>query len=227
MTLDTQKVILFTSVYFLLSTPLFALPKSFVYLDQIEPQIHQDMRYAGRNNFTGKKVSGYKSGRCILTNRAASQLKKVQSEARNLGYDLQVFDCYRPQKAVQAFVRWSQDSQDIATKSQYYPNEKKSTLFDKGYIARYSGHSRGSTVDLTLVKAGAPEETVSMGTPFDFFDSKAHVFYPKLSKQQLKNRMLLRKLMTKNGFRPYHKEWWHFTLRNEPFPRSYFNFSVQ
>ncbi|KTD65336.1 M15 family metallopeptidase [Legionella spiritensis] len=234
----------------LTSTCLHALPPGFVYLQDVAPEIIEDIRYAGSGNFIGKPVPGYQSGRCILTIAAARHLADVQKEAMKKGYRVKVYDCYRPTRAVNAFYQWSQNPNDTRMKRYYYPREEKKTLFAKGYIARHSGHSRGSTLDLTLVKL-SPENSVSdktrttsircfgkttkyiddgtinTGTRFDCLDKSAHVFYPDLSEQQHKNRLFLRRLMIQNGFTPYNKEWWHFTLSQEPYPHSYFNFPVQ
>lgn len=215
---------------------VYALPKGFVYLDEVAPDIIEDIRYAGHNNFVGSPIPGYLMPRCILTRRAAEKLQRAQADISSRGYRLKVYDCYRPQMSVDAFNRWSQDDKDTRMKALFYPNEAKNKLFSKGYIARYSGHSRGSTVDITLVKIpqrnkrGATNQhhrSINMGTRFDYFDKSTHVFYPGLNQEQLNNRMLLRRLMIKFDFVPYHKEWWHFTLRDEPYPRSYFNFPVQ
>ncbi len=213
----------------------WALPQGFVYLHQVDPDIIEDMRYATSYNFTGRPVPGYLAPKCILSKPAARQLKKVQKAANKIGYRLKVFDCYRPQKAVKAFVGWSQRVKDNQMKPWFYPDEEKSTLFSKGYIAEYSGHTRGSTLDLTLVKSGdypsncnykTCPPSIDMGTPFDYFDHKAHVFAKGLTQTQKQNRMLLRRLMKQYGFRPYSKEWWHFTLNNEPYKRQYFDFNV-
>nr|WP_042238661.1 M15 family metallopeptidase [Legionella oakridgensis] len=218
---------------------MFALPNNFVYLHDVAPNIIEDMRYAGNNNFVGTPIPGYLAPRCILTRAAAIQLQKAQLAIARQGYRLKVYDCYRPQMAVNAFNLWSKDLNDTRMKQRFYPHEPKKTLFDKGYIALYSGHSRGSTVDITLIKTSNANKTnqkndnlgknhpIDMGTPFDYFDKSAHVFYRGLSKQQLKNRMLLRTLMMTYGFKPYPKEWWHFTLDNEPYPHTYFNFPVK
>ena len=221
---------------FCLMLPVYALPDGFVHLHEVAPNIIEDMRYATNDNFTGHTVPGYWKATCIVTKKAAEQLKKVEMAAEKMGYNLKVYDCYRPQRAVTAFYQWSQNPKDLATKKTYYPYEKKKNLFKKGYIARHSGHSRGSTVDLTLVPKkqakfkscakGPCPESIDMGTPFDFFDSRTHVFSKKITKTQQKNRMILRQLMTKHGFKPYGKEWWHFTLRQEPYPKNYFNFPV-
>ena len=232
----------------MLTMPLsFSLPSGFVYLKDIAPGIQQNMRYATTQNFVGRPIVGYQSGQCILTSQAARALKKAQQTAQKLGYGLKVYDCYRPQMAVNDFYRWSQNRQISRYNPQYYPRVKKSQLFNKGYIARYSGHSRGSTVDLTLSPlknkkrilpsqalkrcyAASPEylndNSIDMGTRFDCLDPSAHFHYSKQSSKQLHNKRLLRQLMRQAGFKPYHKEWWHFSLGQEPYPKRYFNFVV-
>ncbi|KTD28111.1 M15 family metallopeptidase [Legionella israelensis] len=237
---------IFSLAIWFIASHAFALPRGFVYLHQIAPDIEQDMRYAQDNNFTGHPVPGYKSGVCILTRKAAEKLKLVQNAAYQQGYQLKVYDCYRPETSVRAFYQWSQNKSDTRTKARFYPREKKYNLFRKGYIASYSGHSRGSTVDLTLVKIGKNQQpkhplqrcydktarylddnSINMGTRHDCFDVSAHYHYTGLSNTQKKNRRRLRTLMTTYGFQPYSKEWWHFSLRNEPFPKTYFDFPVQ
>lgn len=227
----------------------FALPQGFVYLDQIAPSIIIDMRYASPDNFTGRPVKGYLKPRCILSLPAASQLAKVQRAALKKGYTLKVYDCYRPQRAVNDFFAWSRRDDDTKLKNDYYPRIKKKNLFEKGYIAKYSGHSRGSTVDLSLVQTNvkpppkadsnkssqAPcydskrrrDNSIDMGTNFDCLDPSAHRRYRFLSAKARSNRKLLLSLMRPFGFRPYSKEWWHFTLRHEPYPRHYFDFPVR
>ncbi|MCW8449744.1 M15 family metallopeptidase [Legionella quinlivanii] len=234
-------------LFFLIQVPCFALPSDFVYLHDTAPDIIEDLRYADSHNFTGKVVPGYLSGRCILTRQAANHLAKIEAQAKHLGYTLKVYDCYRPTKAVKAFYNWSQNIKEDSEKPYYYPRVEKSELFEKGYIALSSGHSRGSTVDLTLVSLSSrnkrtsrpdtacfgksrnyqDDNSINTGTRFDCLDPSAHVFYKELSAEQKKNRLLLRTLMIKGGFKPYAKEWWHFTLKDEPFPKTYFNFSVK
>lgn len=239
-----RKLIGFFFLFFTLSS-VQALPRHFVYLHEIAPSVKIDMRYASANNFTAKQVPGYEKPTCILTEEAAQALAKIQKQANQLGYSLKVYDCYRPTRAVQAFYRWSQ-TDDRATKPYYYPRVAKNQLFAEGYIALSSSHSRGSTVDLTLVRrpiqqeqkkatiqcygkdtAYLNDESIDTGTRFDCLDPAAHVFYPNLAKLQKRNRMLLRRLMLKNGFNPYPQEWWHFTLKNEPYPNRYFDFTVR
>lgn len=202
------------------------MPKEFVYLEDIESSIQKDLRYLSDKNFIGKPIDGYQNNCVIVSKETAIALKKVQTILLEKGYSLKVFDTYRPQQAVDHFVRWAKVLNDTLMKSEYYPNVPKSELFNQGYIASKSGHTRGSTVDLTIVDVQTQKE-LDMGSPYDFFGVESHPFYSKISKNQKENRMLLRKVMLENGFKPYENEWWHFTLRNEPFPNTYFNFVVE
>jgi len=199
------------------------IPKGFTYLADVSPSIQIDLRYAGNNNFVGSTIDGYTTTNLILTRPAAKQLHRVQKDLNKLGLGLKVFDGYRPQRAVNHFKRWAKDLNDTLQKRAYYPREQKRDLFKHGYIASRSGHSRGSTVDLTLVYLSTGEE-VDMGFPFDFFGKESGAYYLNISLQQRKNRALLRAIMLKHSFRSYAKEWWHFTLKNEPFPKTYFDF---
>jgi len=206
------------------------LPDGFVYCEAAVPGIVTEMRYATAHNFTGAPVEGYLKPRCILTGKAALALKGVQDELRPFGLGLKVFDAYRPQRAVDNFVRWAKDVDDTRMKREFYPEVSKKDLFVEDYIAARSGHSRGSTVDLTLVALNgsvAAGRELDMGTPFDFFGPESWPAHADLAPQQRANRLLLQQLMRKAGFRPYSKEWWHFTLELEPFPDTYFNFPVQ
>ncbi|MBT8399745.1 MAG: M15 family metallopeptidase [Rhodothermia bacterium] len=202
-------------------------------VSKLDPTIVIDMRYAGPDNFVGQKIDGYESAVCLLTPHAAEALTRVNRDLSGLGYRLVVFDCYRPQRAVDHFVRWSRYPLETATKEEYYPRVEKKRLFSLGYIASRSGHSRGSTVDAGLMKvdedsAGSVRLTpVDMGTPFDFFDERSHTDAPGLTPDQRMHRDLLRSVMDEYGFRNYRKEWWHFTLRGEPFPDSYFDVVVR
>lgn len=204
------------------------LHKGFVDAAEVVPSLVVDVRYATENNFVGRPVDGYAAPRCVITSEAAAALKGVQDELVPYGLSLKVFDAYRPQTAVDHFVRWSQDAADLRTKAEYYPDVAKQELFREGYIASRSSHSRGSTVDLTIVSLvdGEAGEELDMGTPFDFFGHQSWVDSAEVTPQQRANRLLLRGLMLKHGFRPYNKEWWHFTLVDEPFPRTYFDFPV-
>lgn len=201
------------------------LPEGFVFLTDIDPSIHQDMRYAGSNNFIGSPITGYLAPVCIITERAARALAAIQRELERQGLSLLVYDCYRPQRAVNHFVRWSQDETDQMNKPQYYPRVDKRDFFRKGYVMQHSGHTRGSTVDLTIVNAttGAP---LDMGTHFDFMDMLSHPANRQITRKQYQNRQLLRRLMFQHGFVGIATEWWHFTLQQEPYPETYFDFPV-
>jgi zinc D-Ala-D-Ala dipeptidase len=189
------------------------------------PGLVIDIRYAGSHNFVGRPIDGYHASRCLLTQSAADALAKVARDVATRGLVIKVFDCYRPARAVADFVRWARDSRDQAAKAEFYPAVDKRTLFRDGYIAARSGHSRGSTVDLTLARAGDGE--LDMGTPFDFFSPKSWSADSTIAADEHVNRMLLKAAMQRRGFRSYAKEWWHFTLRNEPFPDTYFDVPVQ
>ena len=203
----------------------YNLEKGFVYLSDINSSIIVDLKYYSSNNFTGKFVEGYNSNKAILTKEAAVALSNVQDDLNKIGYSLILYDAYRPQSAVDFFVKWSQNINDTIYKNTYYPNIKKSELFKLGYIAYKSGHSRGSTVDVSLVEIESKKE-IDMGTIFDYFGVESHTFFNNLSKKQKLNRLILYEAMSDNGFKNYSKEWWHFTLKNEPFQK-YFDFPVK
>ncbi|WP_117884466.1 M15 family metallopeptidase [Aureibaculum luteum] len=202
------------------------LPKGFVYAKEVIPKLRTDLRYYSENNFIGKPIDGYNKPKCILTKEAAQALKKVQQDFEKLGFGLLVFDAYRPQRAVNQFVKWAQDTTDTKMKHQYYPNIDKKDLFKEEYIAAKSGHSRGSTVDLTIVslKTG---HILDLGSDFDLFDKKSHVNFKNVTKNQRSIRLMLQRRMVKYGFKPHEKEWWHFTLAKEPYPDTYFDFSIE
>lgn len=205
-----------------------ALPRGFVHVDEIIPDIRTELRYATDHNFVGEKIDGYLRPRPILTREAAVALQKVQGELRRFGLGLKLFDAYRPQQAVDHFVRWAGDLNNTRMKGEFYPGVRKKDLFRDDYIAYKSGHSRGSTVDLTIVPLGdlsAPE--LDMGSGFDFFGPASWPEYGAVSPEQRAHRMLLQSLMKQFGFKPYSREWWHFTLENEPYPDTYFNFPVR
>lgn len=210
-----------------LSSNAWALPSGFIYLDQVSPTIVTQLRYSTSNNFVGKPVQGYLANRTIVTEPTAVALSNVQKELNAYGLGLLIFDAYRPQQAVNNFVVWAEDTADTKTKPQYYPNVNKRDLFKEGYIAEKSGHSRGSTVDLTIVQLGNSVKQLDMGSSFDYFGPQSWPDYANISSQQKANRLLLRTIMMKYGFVPYEKEWWHFTLKDEPFPDTYFDFLVQ
>jgi zinc D-Ala-D-Ala dipeptidase len=189
------------------------------------PGLVTDIRYAGSHNFVGRPIDGYHASRCLLTQSAADALAKVARDVATRGLVIKVFDCYRPARAVADFVRWARDPRAQAAKAEFYPDVDKRTLFRDGYIASHSGHSRGSTVDLTLARAGGAE--LDMGTPFDFFSPRSWTAAPSVTAEQHANRMQLAAAMQHRGFRGYPREWWHFTLRNEPFPDTYIDVPVQ
>ena len=207
-------------------TNVSTLPPGFVYIADIIPEAVQDIRYYDDNNFMGCPADGYETPVAILTKEAALALKNVSDMCRSMGYGLKIFDAYRPQAAVNHFVRWSKVPQDTVNQTLFYPNINKSKLFSLGYLSSKSGHSRGSTVDLTLIDLATGEE-LDMGTPFDFLDARSHFNAKGLANEQIYNRSLLRSLMEKYGFKAYGKEWWHFTLIDEPFPKTYFDFPVR
>lgn len=203
-------------------------PADFVNAATVVPGLVVEMRYAGSHNFTARPVDGYEAPHCLLTRQAANALAEVAGDLAPRGLVIKVFDCYRPVRAVANFVRWARDLDDRAAKAEFYPNVDKATLFRDGYIASHSGHSRGSTMDLTLAKTdGAGPRELDMGTHFDFFSPKSWTADRTINPAQHANRMLLATAMGRRGFRGYDKEWWHFTLRGEPFPKTYFDFPVQ
>jgi len=201
------------------------LPKGFVYVEDVVPTIKVDLRYFSDNNFLGKPVDGYKKEVAILTVQAAEALKNAQEELKQYNLSIMIYDSYRPQTAVNHFVRWARDLNDTINKIAFYPKVKKQHLFQEGYISSQSGHSRGSTMDITLVDINTCEP-LDMGSPYDFFGPESWIANNDLTAQQRANRMLLQTIMLKHGFRFYTKEWWHFTLRGEPFPDTYFDFPV-
>ena len=202
------------------------LPQGFCYLDKIVPTAVYDARYYGNNNFVGKRVGGYRIPRIILTAKAAQALSRVQDDLVPFGLGLKIFDGYRPQQAVNHFMRWAKDLKDTAMKEQFYPDVLKENLFRDGYIASRSGHSRGSTVDLTIIDLETGRE-LDMGTPFDYFDPRSWPERIDFPVHVRANRSLLRHVMAVHGFKPLQEEWWHFTLRDEPYPDTYFDFPVQ
>jgi D-alanyl-D-alanine dipeptidase len=200
--------------------------KGFVYVKDVIPDVKYEIRYAGSNNFLGRPVKGYYTAEAILTKEAATALKKVQDELKTKGYGLKIFDAYRPQHAVNDFIAWAKDLSDTINKRVFYPNVPKSELFKRGYIASRSGHSRGSTVDLTIVNLKTGKE-LDMGSPYDFFGEISHHDAKGITTMQKQNRELLRKVMEKHGFKSYSVEWWHYTLQVEPYPETYFDFPVK
>jgi D-alanyl-D-alanine dipeptidase len=202
------------------------MPKGFVYVKDIIPNVVFDIRYFGKYNFIGSPIDGYYAPKAILSKEAAESLKKVQIELNKYSLGIKVFDAYRPQSAVNHFIRWSKNIQDTKMKNEFYPNEDKKNLFAMGYLAEKSGHSRGSTVDLTLIDLKTGSE-LDMGSTFDFLDKISASEYQSIAYHQRANRLLLRNVMEKHGFKYYSKEWWHFTLIKEPYPKTYYNFPVK
>jgi len=239
-------------IFFLIfSLNLFSqeIPKEFVEIREVIPDIILDLRYLTNHNFLGVPVDGYKAEKCFITKAAADSLAKVQAELSRFNLSLKVYDAYRPQQAVDHFVRWAKDLSDTITKKEFYPTLDKSQLFIDGYIAEKSGHSRGSTIDLTIVPIPLPSQSnfdvknqcecyksiekrfndnsIDMGSGFDCFNNISHAENKQITTQQRANRLLLKSLMEKYGFRGIKEEWWHFTLRNEPYPNTYFDFVIE
>jgi len=203
------------------------MPPDFVRLSEAAPDIMQEIRYYSTYNFVGERIPGYEAPEAILVKPAADSLIAVNRELMTMGYRLKVMDAYRPQRAVDFFVRWAMDQSDERMKPYFYPDCPKNELFHRGYLSRRSGHTRGATVDVTLFDMRLGRE-VDMGTPYDLLGLPSHFAYTEgLSQQQLEMRRLLRSVMCKHGFKPIACEWWHFTLVNEPYPVSSFNFPVQ
>ena len=207
-------------------TPDITMDSSgFVLLSDYVPGIIQEIRYFSTYNFVGERVDGYEEPISLLTKEAARALKDVANMANVQGYRLKIFDAYRPAKAVKHFVLWEIEDLDQKMKTFFYPDIDKHDLFKLGYIASQSSHSRGSTVDLTLVDMDTGKE-LDMGSPFDFFDEISHPDYKGITEEQYNNRMTLQKLMVGGDFEPIDTEWWHFTLKDEPYPATYFEFPV-
>lgn len=200
-------------------------PSGFVLLSDHVPGIVQEIRYFSTYNFVGERIDGYEQPCAIITREAARALKSVSHELIVQGYRMKVYDCYRPACAVKHFVMWGIEDTDIRMKEYFYPDLVKQELFAKGYIASQSGHSRGSTIDLTLLDMKTGKE-VDMGSPFDMFSEVSHPDYRGITEEQYANRMILRNVMLRNGFVPIDCEWWHFTLADEPYPDTYFEFPV-
>jgi zinc D-Ala-D-Ala dipeptidase len=226
------------------------MPAGFVDVKKTIPSVQLDIRYSGQHNFVGERIDGYHAPKCILTRQAATALARVQQALKPFSLSLKIYDGYRPQRSVDHFVRWAKEIDDTKTKKEFYPTMEKRNLFKDEYIALKSGHSRGSTVDLTLVSVPAIEQRpwrpgdpleacyapveirfrdngLDMGTGFDCFHELSHTVNAKIGRQQRANRLLLRTIMEQQGFVNYEKEWWHFTLRNEPFPKTFFDFVIE
>jgi len=226
------------------------MPENFVDVTTVIPHISLEMRYFGPHNFLGTQVEGYHAPKCLLTVEAAKALLEVQKELEPFSLGLKIYDCYRPQRAVDHFVRWAKNIDDTKMKQEFYPTVDKKNLFRDGYIADKSSHSRGSTVDLTIIALPAAaqesyttgqklracylekkqrfgDNSIDMGTGFDCFHELSHTANQKIGVQQRINRLLLKTLMEKHGFKNYDLEWWHYTLKNEPYPDTYFDFPIE
>lgn len=202
-------------------------PEEFVLLTDVIPDAILEIRYYSTYNFVGSRIDGYEQPIALLTKEAAKALKEVSDDVKEKGYRLKIYDAYRPQTAVNHFVRWAKSDNDTIMKQYFYPMLKKNRLFPEYYIAAKSGHSRGSTVDLTLFDMNTEKE-LDMGGTFDWFGEESHPDYKAtLTEEQLKNRMILRDAMIRHGFEPVYTEWWHFTLKNEPYPDTYFDYPVK
>lgn len=200
-------------------------PSGFVVLTDFIPQIVQEIRYYSTYNFVGDRIDGYEEPCALLTLEAARALKAVSNEMIVHGYRLKVFDAYRPVSAVSHFILWGIEDQDVRMRPYFYPALEKQELFARGYIAKRSSHSRGSAVDLTLLDMRTGKE-LDMGSPFDLFSEVSHPDCRTITDEQYENRMLLQKAMVRNGFLPLDCEWWHFCLKDEPYPDTYFTFPV-
>ncbi len=204
---------------------MMSIHPGFVYLDEALPDAVMEIRYHSSYNFVGESIDGYCVPRAMLTKEAAAALRLVSDDLKARGLRLVIYDGYRPQRAVDHFVRWAADTADTRMKAVFYPEVDKAELFEKGFIARRSGHSRGSTVDLTLLDEQTGQR-LDMGGPFDYFGERSHPDFAGITPAQHENRMLLQSAMRKRGFRPLSTEWWHFTLDNEPWPDTYFDFPI-
>ena len=225
------------------------VPDGFVWLKDVDPTIEQDIRYYGSHNFLGRPVAGYEAPECILTREAAEALMAIQAELAQSRLSLKVYDCYRPQRAVDDFIAWADVVEDQATKAAFYPRVDKARFFELGYVAKKSGHTRGSTVDVAIVPVGHPaapayapgdelvdcalpadrrfaDPTLDFGTGFDCMDEKSHHGNEAVAPVARGNRLILKDIMERYGFSPYAEEWWHYTLKSEPFPETYFDFPV-
>ena len=200
-------------------------PSNFVLLTDYVPQAIQEIRYYSTYNFVGERIDGYEEPVALITTEAARALKNAANELSVMGYRLKIFDAYRPTTAVKHFVFWALEDEDVRMKPFFYPEIEKAETIERGYIATKSSHSRGSTVDLTLLDMKTGYE-VDMGSPFDYFGERSHPDYRGITDEQYEMRMLLQKAMVRSGFEPYDCEWWHFTLIDEPFPDAYFSFPV-
>ena len=221
-----MKKLLFLLFLFLNNCNTSDVPSNFSKIERIKPPILIDIRYSGSDNFLGRTVIGYESPKNVLTNEVIEALTRIQKILSKNGLGIKLYDGYRPQKSVNDFIEWSNKISDTLTKQKYYPDEKKDSLIIKGYIAKKSAHSRGSTIDVTLIYTDSINygKELDMGSGWDFFGIKSWIDYDSISDLQKKNRNYLQNIMNQNGFRSYSKEWWHFTLIDEQYPNTYFDF---
>lgn len=201
-------------------------PEDFIDLKTAIPNCQINLKYYGKDNFVGQRIVGYNSEIVLLTRRTAMALKKVHEKLALKGYGLKIFDGYRPVRSVNAFFEWGLEEESGLTKDDFYPDLTRTEIFEKGFIASPSAHSRGSTVDLTLIDRKTNQE-LDMGGTFDYFSEVSYFEYANLTDQQKKNRILLQDVMVAEGFVPFKYEWWHFTLENEPYPDCYFDFEIR
>ncbi|MBO9609696.1 MAG: D-Ala-D-Ala dipeptidase VanX [Paenibacillaceae bacterium] len=201
------------------------MENGFVFIDEMLPGVRWDAKYATWDNFTGKPVDGYEVNRIVGTRALANALSETQKQAAALGYGLLLWDGYRPKRAVDCFLRWSEQPEDNLTKDKFYPNIERTEMIAKGYVAARSSHSRGSAIDLTLYELDSGA-LVSMGGGFDLMDERSHHAAQGITGTEAHNRFLLRSIMENSGFEPYRFEWWHYVLRSEPYPDHYFDFPV-
>ena len=201
------------------------MPSDFTLITDVVPDAILEIRYYSTYNFVGERIDGYMAPVAIMTVKAANALKEVSDELAEKGYRLKIYDAYRPQRAVNHFIRWAENVEDVRMKPYFYPDVPKSELFERQYIMARSGHSRGSTVDLTLLDMKTGKD-LDMGGVFDWFGELSHPDYENITPQQKANRLILREAMLKHGFAPLDSEWWHFTLKNEPYPDTYFDFPI-
>lgn len=222
-------IFLIIQCLFILTAIAGSPPEGFVYAEEIIPHVILELRYRTDDNFVGRPIDGYEANRCIISREAAQALSGVQRNLKRFDMGLKIFDAYRPQRAVNHFVRWAKDINDTKMKKKYYPDVDKKDLFKKRYIAEKSSHSRGSAVDVTIVAMdlNGNFKELDMGSGFDFFSPKSWPSNTSVGLAQRAHRMLLQYLMVANGFVPYREEWWHFTLKNEPFPETYFDFPIE
>lgn len=221
-----MKTIIRLIVFLAVATSNAQLPDGFVYVQDKIPLIQIELRYFSSNNFVGEPIIGYEKQELILSEKATEALQLVQQELNKKGLGLKVYDAYRPQRAVDHFVVWASKLNDTVLKQQYYPDVDKKDLFKDGYIASKSSHTRGSTVDITLIDFKTGND-IDMGTPYDFFGTASWVNYDKITTKQKWYRKQLQDVMLKHGFKNYPQEWWHFTLKDEPFPDTYFDFVIE